>query len=84
MALQGAVKGGGGRGVDAVRGLDLEVKGGEILGIAGISGNGQRELAEAVSGLRPAKRGRVEIDGQAVGLNHPKVVRMATLCHGGG
>ena len=40
----------------AVRGLGLEVRGGEIVGIAGVSGNGQRELAEAIAGLRPADR----------------------------
>ena len=44
----------GDRGIDAVRGLGLEVSGGEIVGIAGVSGNGQRELAEAIAGLRPA------------------------------
>ncbi len=43
----------GDRGVEAVRGLDLDVRGGEIVGIAGVSGNGQRELAEALAGLRP-------------------------------
>jgi simple sugar transport system ATP-binding protein len=72
---------GGDRGVDAVRGLSLTVKGGEILGIAGISGNGQRELAEAVSGLRPAKQGRVTIDGRPVDLRKPKVVRKAGLAY---
>ena len=72
---------GGDRGVDAVRGLDLEVRGGEILGIAGISGNGQRELAEAVSGLRPAIRGGVEIDGRPIDLRQPKSVRAAGLAY---
>lgn len=72
---------GGDRGVDAVRELDLEVKGGEILGIAGISGNGQRELAEAVSGLRPTIRGRVEIDGRPIDLRQPKTVRKAGLAY---
>jgi simple sugar transport system ATP-binding protein len=57
------------------------VKGGEILGIAGISGNGQRELAEAVSGLRPTKKGRVEIDGRPVDLRQPRAVRRAGLAY---
>lgn len=47
----------GDRGTDAVEGLDLEVNAGEIVGIAGVSGNGQRELAEAVAGLRKAESG---------------------------
>ena len=60
----------GDRGVDAVRGLNLEVRGGEIVGIAGVSGNGQRELAEAIAGLRPAAGGSIDIDGKSlVGLN---------------
>ncbi|MDJ0784042.1 MAG: ABC transporter ATP-binding protein [Desulfosarcinaceae bacterium] len=80
LAIKGLVVGGD-RGVDAVRELDLAVRGGEILGIAGISGNGQRELAEAVSGLRPAKRGRVEIDGTPVDLRQPKAVRRAGLAY---
>jgi simple sugar transport system ATP-binding protein len=72
---------GGDRGVDAVRGLSLTVRGGEILGLAGISGNGQRELAEAVSGLRPAKQGSVAIDGRPVDLGKPKAVREAGLAY---
>ena len=60
----------GDRGVDAVRGLNLEVCGGEIVGIAGVSGNGQRELAEAIAGLRPAAGGTIDIEGKSlVGLN---------------
>ena len=47
------------RGLPALRDVSLEVRSGEIVGIAGVSGNGQRELAEAISGLRPATGGRV-------------------------
>jgi ABC-type uncharacterized transport system ATPase subunit len=46
----------------ALRGVSLEVQSGEILGLAGISGNGQKELAEVITGLRPATSGRVFID----------------------
>ena len=42
------------RGDEAVRGVDLEVRAGEILGIAGVAGNGQDELVEAIIGLRQA------------------------------
>jgi len=53
----------GDRGLPAVRGVSLEVRAGEILGVAGVSGNGQRELAEMIAGLRHATRGRVLLDG---------------------
>ncbi|HYF76364.1 MAG TPA: ABC transporter ATP-binding protein [Symbiobacteriaceae bacterium] len=54
---------GGSRGVPAVRGAALQVHCGEILGIAGVAGNGQRELCEAVAGLRPIKSGAVRMTG---------------------
>jgi len=47
----------------AVDGVDLQVRAGDILGVAGVEGNGQRELVEAIVGLRPAK-GRVVIAGR--------------------
>ena len=47
----------------AVKNLDLSVKSGEIVGIAGVSGNGQREMAQAIAGLRPITSGRVVIAG---------------------
>ena len=51
---------------DRVRGVDLEVRAGEILGVAGVEGNGQRELAEALIGLRPPTAGRILLDGRDV------------------
>ena len=69
----------GDRGIDAVHGLDLEVSGGEIVGIAGVSGNGQRELTEAIAGLRPASAGSIDIEGgELIGLQ-PAEVRKAGL-----
>ncbi|WP_211297639.1 ABC transporter ATP-binding protein [Ottowia oryzae] len=50
-------------GTNAVRGACLEVRAGEVLGIAGVDGNGQSELAEAIMGLRPSHEGAVEVDG---------------------
>lgn len=50
------------RGLPALRGVNLTVRAGEILGIAGVSGNGQRELAEVIVGLRQPTRGRIKID----------------------
>ena len=52
----------GDRGLPAVRGVSLEVRAGEILGLAGVSGNGQRELAEVIAGLRRAGRGRISLE----------------------
>ncbi len=56
----------GDKGLPAVRGVNLEVRAGEILGIAGVSGNGQRELAEALAGLRRPTQGSITIDGANV------------------
>ncbi|WP_440771708.1 ABC transporter ATP-binding protein [Natronorubrum sp. DTA28] len=50
------------RGVEVVSGIDLEVRAGEILGIAGVDGNGQTELIEAITGLREPERGSVVFD----------------------
>ena len=69
----------GDRGTDAVKDLDLDVRGGRILGIAGVSGNGQRELAEAIASLRPIAAGSVSIDGTDVTGVEPKQVRSAGL-----
>ena len=47
----------------AVSGLNLEVRSGEIVGVAGVSGNGQREMAQAIAGLRPVQSGTITING---------------------
>lgn len=54
------------RGLFAVQGLSFEVRAGEILGIAGVAGNGQEPLAEALAGLRPAERGTITLDGSDI------------------
>jgi len=54
------------RGIEALRGVDLEVRAGEIVGIAGVSGNGQREFAECVAGLRKTTAGAIVIDDEDV------------------
>jgi len=59
------------RGTDALRGINLDIRAGEIVGLAGVSGNGQRELAQVLFGLRPATRGEVQIDGQNVTGKEP-------------
>jgi len=50
------------RGLPALRDLSLKLRSGEILGIAGVAGNGQRELSEVITGLRPVKSGAVSIN----------------------
>jgi simple sugar transport system ATP-binding protein len=54
------------RGVEKVRGVSFEIHAGEILGIAGVDGNGQTELIDAIAGLRAAAGGRVEVGGREV------------------
>ena len=54
------------RGQEAVRAVDLDVCSSEIVGVAGVAGNGQRELADAIAGVRPATAGSVTLDGADV------------------
>ena len=54
------------RGLPAVRGVSFEVRGGEIVGLAGVDANGQSELIEAITGLRRAAAGSIEVDGHDV------------------
>src|SRR3989337_3039575 len=54
------------RGTPGLRGVSLEVHSGEILGIAGVSGNGQGELAETITGLRKITGGKIVLEGQNV------------------
>jgi ABC-type uncharacterized transport system ATPase subunit len=54
------------RGIDAVKGVSLELYEGEILGIAGVQGNGQLELAEAIAGMRRIERGAIFLNGREI------------------
>jgi len=65
------------RGHEAVRGVTLEVRSGEILGIAGVAGNGQDELVEALIGLRPEKSGFVTLDGHEMTKASPRQINRA-------
>jgi ABC-type uncharacterized transport system ATPase subunit len=60
------------RGLPALRGLDLELCGSEILGVAGVEGNGQTELVEAVMGLRELTGGSVKLDGRDITDTPPR------------
>lgn len=61
----------GDKGLPAVRGLNLDIRAGEIVGLAGVSGNGQRELAETIAGLRKPTRGKIRMDDLDVTSWHP-------------
>jgi general nucleoside transport system ATP-binding protein len=60
------------RGQDAVAGVSFEVRAGEILGVAGVQGNGQTELCEALMGLRPASAGTVRLSGRDITTATPR------------
>lgn len=71
----------GDRGSEAVKGVSLDVRAGEIVAVAGVSGNGQRELAEVVAGLRDASAGTVLLDGADVTEAEPGERREAGLAY---
>jgi simple sugar transport system ATP-binding protein len=68
------------RALPALRGVSLDVRGGEIVGIAAVAGNGQGELAEAITGLRPC-RGTIEIGGTIVSNRPPQHAIRAGVSH---
>ena len=68
------------RGHAAVNGLDLTVRAGEIVAIAGVHGNGQSELVQAITGLRDVDQGEVRINGRAF-ENDPRAVYTAGVAH---
>jgi len=69
------------RGGSAVRGASLVVRGGEIVAVAGVAGNGQRELAETVAGMRPATRGAIRIAGKAIRGGDPRAAIAAGVAY---
>jgi simple sugar transport system ATP-binding protein len=71
----------GDRGQTAVDDISFDVHAGEVLGVAGVSGNGQRELAEAIAGLRPAMTGTVGIGGDDCSGASPKRRRQSGLAY---
>jgi len=59
-------------GTEALKDVTLDVRAGEILGIAGVAGNGQRELAEVITGLRPLTKGVITIAGERLPSGDPR------------
>lgn len=68
-------------GVPAVFGVSFEVRSGEILGIAGVSGNGQTELVDAIAGLRPVESGEIHFLNQPITHSSVRERRSAGMAH---
>ncbi len=69
------------RALPAVNGVSFSLRAGEILGIAAIEGNGQSELVEAITGLRPIQGGQVRVAGQVINGMTPGEIRALGLAH---
>ena len=69
------------RDLETVHNVSFSVRGGEVLGIAGVQGNGQTELSEALTGLRSPTSGKVTIGGKDLTGKSPRVVTEAGLAH---
>ena len=69
------------RGHETIRGVTLSVRAGEILGIAGVAGNGQDELVEAIVGLRPVASGTVALDGKAITGSSPRKIHELSIAY---
>jgi ABC-type uncharacterized transport system ATPase subunit len=69
------------RGLPAVKNLNLTVHGGEILGIAGVDGNGQSEFLEVLTGLKKATSGSITLDGKSIYGKSPKAIIAAGVGH---
>ncbi|MDQ0879547.1 ABC transporter ATP-binding protein [Peribacillus sp. V2I11] len=69
------------RGVSAVHNLDLSVRAGEIIGIAGVDGNGQSELIEALTGLKKVTTGTISLNGKQIQNMKPRKITEAGVGH---
>jgi len=69
------------RGLPAVNDLNLSVRAGEIVGIAGVDGNGQSELIEAITGLRQSKSGSIVLNGKEILNEKPRKITETGLGH---
>ena len=69
------------RGVEVVDNVSFKIRAGEILGIAGVQGNGQTELAEALTGLRSVDTGTIKLNDQVMPFNNPRQLTEAGISH---
>ncbi|KXT75055.1 putative deoxyribose-specific ABC transporter, ATP-binding protein [Streptococcus sp. DD10] len=69
------------RGVPAVKNFSLDVRAGEIVGIAGIDGNGQSELIQAITGLRKVQSGSIQLKGKEIVGLHPRQITEMSVGH---
>ena len=69
------------RGHPMVRGVDLDIRAGEIFGIAGVAGNGQDELVEAIVGMRKPTAGKITLDGADITGHSPRALNEAGVAY---
>jgi len=69
------------RGLPALRGVSFDIQRGEILGVAGVAGNGQRELAEVLTGLRKSTGGSIKIQGREATHSSPREIIDEKVSH---
>jgi ABC-type uncharacterized transport system ATPase subunit len=69
------------RGLEAVRGIDLEVRAGEIVALAGVDGNGQQQLVDAIAGLLVPESGSVTVDGTEIAGRGVRAATEAGVAH---
>ncbi len=71
----------GDKGLDAVKNISFDLFENEIFGIAGVSGNGQRELAEAITGIRDVSSGKITINGKSITNKSPRDIYDTGVAH---
>src|SRR5205823_2931256 len=80
LSLEG-VRGAGDRGGEAIKGITLAVRSGEIVGIAGVAGNGQRELAETIAGIRSRSAGTIRVGDRTLADGDPRAAIAAGVAY---
>jgi general nucleoside transport system ATP-binding protein len=80
LSLDG-VRTAGDRGGEALKGITLDVRAGEIVGVAGVAGNGQRELAETIAGIRAPSAGTVRVGDRALPPGDPRAAIKAGVAY---